>query len=283
VLSLVMATLFSAAFGLVLRGAMGRRCNPYAVGVVNYLTATAIQLARHAVTAETWRLEPLTLGLGAAVGVLYALNFTFLVPLLNRRGVSIPSAMSRLAVVMPMLAAVVVWGERLTSPQAAGAALSLVAMPLLTLPPGGRSAGAGRIDRSTAVLLVALLLGNGLSMVLTKAYERTGLNQQALFLAALFGTAILVSGVAWWRHRTDTGARDILPGIALGATNAFANWGLVLALTAMPAALVFPFYSAAGLVFTALLARLIFGERITRVETAGIVIAVAAVTLANLA
>jgi drug/metabolite transporter (DMT)-like permease len=283
VVSLVMATLFSAAFGLVLRGAMGRRCNPYAVGVVNYIAATAIHLARHAVRGDGWRLEPLTLGLGAAVGVLYALNFTFFVPLLNRRGVSIPSAMSRLAVIMPMLAAVVVWGERLTSPQAAGAALSLVAMPLLTLSSGARAVGASRIDRGTAGLLMALLLGNGLSMVLTKAYERSGLNQQALFLAALFGTAILVSGLAWWRHRADTGARDILPGIALGATNAFANWGLVQALSAMPAALVFPIYSAAGLVVTAVLARLLFAEHISRRETAGIVIAVAAVALANLA
>jgi drug/metabolite transporter (DMT)-like permease len=280
-LALLVATFFSSAFGLVLRDAMGRRCNPWAVGVMNYITATAIQLARHAATGDPWQAEPLTLGLGAAVGVLYALNFSLFVPLLSRRGVSIPAAMSRLAVILPMLASLIIWGERLTGIQGAGALLSLLALPLLTLTPGQRTES-GRIDLRTAGLLLALLLGNGISMVLTKAYERSGLNQQALFLASLFGTAILVSGIAWWRQRQGTSARDVVPGMALGLTNALANWGLVAALVTIPALLVFPFYSAAGLVITAFLARLLFGERISRLEATGIVTAVAAVTLANL-
>lgn len=280
-LALLVATFFSSAFGLVLRDAMGRRCNPWAVGVMNYITATAIQLARHAATGNPWQVEPLTLALGAAVGVLYAVNFSLFVPLLSRRGVSVSAAMSRLAVIMPMLASLLIWGERLTGPQGAGALLSLAALPLLTLTPGQGSEG-GKVDVRTAGLLLALLSGNGLSMVLTKAYERSGLNQQALFLAALFGTAILVSGVAWWRQREGTGPRDIVPGMALGTTNALANWGLVAALVTIPALLVFPFYSAAGLVITAVLARLLFRERISRMEVTGMVTAVAAVTLANL-
>lgn len=280
-LALLVATFFSSAFGLVLRDAMGRRCNPWAVGVMNYITATAIQLARHAATGDSWQADPLTLALGATVGVLYALNFSLFVPLLSRRGVSVPAAMSRLAVVMPMLASLLIWGERLTGPQGAGALLSLAALPLLTLTPGERTEGA-RIDLRTAGLLLALLTGNGVSMVLTKAYERSGLNQQALFLAALFGTAILVSGVAWWRQRKGTSLRDVIPGMALGVANALANWGLVAALATIPAVLVFPFYSAAGLVITAILARLLFRERISRLEVTGMVTAVAAVALANL-
>ncbi|MFO7697915.1 MAG: EamA family transporter [Anaerolineae bacterium] len=280
-LALLVATFFSSAFGLVLRDAMGRRCNPWAVGVMNYVTATAIQLARHAATGDPWRIESLTLLLGSAVGVLYALNFSLFVPLLSRRGVSIPAAMSRLAVILPMLASLLIWGERLTGIQGAGALLSLAALPLLTLTRGEHTTG-GKLDVRTAGLLLALLTGNGLSMVLTKAYERSGLNQQALFLASLFGTAILVSGIAWWRQRQGTSPRDVVPGMALGLTNALANWGLVAALVTIPAVLVFPFYSAAGLVITAILARMLFGERISRLEATGIATAVAAVTLANL-
>jgi len=223
-----------------------------------------------------------TLAMGSAVGVLYAINFTLFVPLLGRRGVSIPSAMSRLAVVMPMLAALVLWGERVTTIQSTGALLSLIALPLLTLFPGRTPEGRSRIDGSTVLLLLALLLGNGLSMVLTKAYERTGTNQQALFLASLFGTAILVSAIAWWRHRETTTRRDILPGVALGMTNTLANTGLVAALVTLPSILVFPFYSAVGLVCTAILARLLFGESISGSEQAGIGLAVLAVALANL-
>jgi len=65
-------------------------------------------------------------------------------------------------------------------------------------------------------------------------------------------------------------------------TNTLANSGLVAALIGLPAILVFPFYSAVGLVFTAVLARLLFGESITASERAGIGVAVLAVALANL-
>ncbi|MGI6366753.1 MAG: EamA family transporter [Anaerolineae bacterium] len=280
-LALMAATVFSSAFGLVLGAAMRRRCNPWAVGMVNYVTATAMQLARHALSGAPWEAAPQTLWMGASVGVLYAVNYVLFVPLLSRRGVSITSAMSRLAVIMPMLASLILWHERATLPQTAGGVLSLIALPLLTLAPAPRSAE-HKLDLGTAALLVALLLGNGFSMVITKTYERTGLNQQALFLAALFGTAILVCGLAWWRNRKGSGPRDILPGMALGATNALANAGLVAALTSLPAILVFPFYSAFGLVFTAVAARLMFGERISRLERLGIVVAVAAVALVNL-
>ena len=85
-----------------------------------------------------------------------------------------------------------------------------------------------------------------------------------------------------WGYRAGTSARDVLPGIALGTTNALANWGLVSALGSLPAVLVFPFFSAVGLVFSAVLARILFGERIAALERGGIVLAVAAVTLANL-
>lgn len=292
--ALLAATLFSSAFGIVLRIAMDRRCNPWAVGVVNYVAATAIQLIRHAATGLPWQADARTVGIGAAVGALYAFNFLLFVPLLGRRGVSVPSAMSRLAVVFPIAASLLVWGERLDAPQAAGLALSLVAMPLLTLSPTHRphsGEGAGdlptrprrHIDARTAALLVALLCGNGFSMVLTKAWERSApAGQQALYLASLFGCAGLVAGAFWLAHRRGSGRRDLIPGAALGATNALSNWGLVAALSILPAVLVFPFFSAAGLVFTAILARLLFRETITRLESTGIVVTLAAVTLANL-
>ena len=119
-LALLAATFFSSAFGLVLRDALGRRCNPWAVGLVNYLMATAIQLGRHAASGQPWEASGQTLLLGGATGVLYAVNFALFVPLLGQRGVSIPSAMSRLAVVFPILASLLIWGERLTALQGWG-------------------------------------------------------------------------------------------------------------------------------------------------------------------
>lgn len=278
-LALMIATVFSSAFGLVLRDSMDRKRNPWMVGVLNYVTATAVQLGRH-LLAPPETATPFTLGMGAAVGALYAVNFLLFIPLLRRKGVSITSAMLRLAVIFPILASLWIWGERLSAFQALGTLLSLISLPMLTLSPGE---GLGGVDRRALGLLALLLLGNGASMVLTKAYQQGAPSgQDALFLAALFGCAMLVSGLAWWPRRAGSSMRDILPGVALGLTNTLGNWGLVSALGALPGVLVFPFYSAVGLVFSAVLARLLFAERVTRLELAGIAVAVAAVTLANL-
>ncbi len=280
-LALLLATLFSSAFALILRDAMNRKCNPYAVGLGNYIIATALQLARHYIATPDVAPQPSTLLLGAATGALYAVNFLLFIPLLHQRGVSIANAMLRLAVIFPILASTLLWGERLAWVQGAGVALSLVALPMLTITPG--QGGLKSIKPGMAWLLGALLLGNGASMVLAKMYERSAdPTQDALFLAVLFGTAIIISGAAWLWRRQGTSMRDILPGALLGLANALGNWGLVTSLGQLPGVLVFPIYSAGGLVCSAVLARLLLRERINQLEAAGIAVAVVALSLANL-
>ena len=122
-LALLAATFFSSGFGLVLRSAMNHRCNPWAMGVINYIAATAFQLGRHAISGAPWHIEPVTLAMGSAVGCCTPSTWRSLCPF-SAAGVSIPSAMSRLAVVMPMLAALLLWGERLTTIQSTGALLA---------------------------------------------------------------------------------------------------------------------------------------------------------------
>lgn len=278
--ALLLATLFSSAFGLVLRDALGRRCNPWLVGLVNYILATAIQVGRHLVAPAPMPWQARSVALGAATGVFYALNFLLFIPLLERKGVAITSAMLRLAVIFPILASLWLWGERLNLYQGLGLGLSLIALPLLTVNP---SEGWQGLDRRATGLLLLLLVGNGASMVLAKAYQMGATpSQDAPYLASLFGAAMIVSGAAWLGKRRGSSPRDLLPGAGLGLANALGNWGLVSALGALPAMLVFPIYSALGLVCTALLARWLFSERVTRLELSGMAVAVAAVALANL-
>ena len=86
----------------------------------------------------------------------------------------------------------------------------------------------------------------------------------------------------WASQRQGTTRRDILPGLALGLVNAVANAALVAALRQLPGVLVFPFTSAVSLALVAVYARVAWSERVSRTEAAGIVIALAAVTLINL-
>ena len=71
--------------------------------------------------------------------------------------------------------------------------------------------------------------------------------------------------------------------MVLGLTNALANAALLESMHQLPSVIVFPFYSAVGLVVAVVAARLLWGERISQRETLGLGLAIVAVALVNMA
>jgi len=284
-LSLVLATFFSANFGIIVRWAQGRRSNLWAVGAINYVCATLFQLAR-AAAAGPGALSPATVLIGTGGGVAYVTAFGFLCAGMAKRGVSIATAILRLSVLLPIVVAIVFWGEEPQGWQAAGATLALVSLPLLAYrPPSPGDA----IDRRTVVQLVVLFILNGFCMLAVRGYQQTGIRgQESLFLAFLFGTAAIGATGAWvWQrvraHSSTAVRRDLIPGVLLGLCNAVANLTLVQALQSLSSVIVFPFQSAVGLIYVALFARIAWREQIRRSEAAGMAVALIAVALINLA
>ena len=277
-LALILATFFSASFGLIVSFAQRRRANLYVVGAINYTLATCFHLVLHARVGGWAPLRP-TLIIGLLGGLAYVGGFFLLFPTMKLRGVSISTAMLRLAVIIPMLVGLVLWGERLTTLQAVGVILAMLSLPLLTLRP---AEGLGGLKSRSVVLLLALFIINGGCMLSVRGFTQTGIEgQSSLFLAILFGTAALIAATVWLFHREGTSRRDLLPGVMLGVDNALANLALVAALGRLPGVLVFPFYSSVGMVFSVVFAHLVWHERINRLELGGMAIAVVAVVLAN--
>ena len=284
---LLFATVFSAAFGLTIRWAQGRRANMWAVGALNYGVAAAFHLGRRAIEGGFHPSGP-TLLIGVAAGLTYAGAYLLLFPLMKLRGVSIATAVQRLSIVIPIVFAVVAWGERPDPMQTAGALLALVSLPLLTIRPadtlasGDREIGASE-RRRAAMLLIALFVANGGCTLTLRGYQQTGIQgEESLYLGILFGTAALTAGAAWWRHRAGSSRRDLLPGITLGLVNALSNLTLLVALQRIPAVVALPFQSAVGLLLVMVCARLFWGERVRRWEGYGIGLALIAVVLINM-
>ena len=278
--SLLIATLLAAGFGLIISWAQRGQRNLYAVGAINYALAMGLHLVAHARTGGGWAPMPGTLWIGILGGIAFVTGCLLLFPAMSLRGVSISTAMLRLAVVVPMLVGWLFWSETLSALPALGAVLAMASLPLLTLRPGEGLAG---LRSRGVVLLLALFLVNGGCMLAVRAFSQTGIAGQAsLFLAILFGMATLIAAAFWWPHRQGTAWRDLPPGLLLGLSNAVASVALVAALEQLPGLLVFPFYSSVGMIVTVVFARLVWGERINRLELGGIGLAVVAVVLANL-
>lgn len=276
---LLLSTLFSAAFGLVVRYAQRRNGNLLAVGALNYLTAALFHVALRASegivppSPPTWRI-------GILAGIAYVTAYFFLVPFMKLRGVSIATAVVRLSVLIPVVFSVALWGERPNGMQTSGAILALMSLPLLGFHP---SVGREGLRAKETLLLVALFLGNGLCLLSVRGYHQTGIQgEESLFLGILFSTAAVISNAVWLFRRAGFSRRDILPGVMLGLCNALGNLSLVAALQQLPGVFVFPFYSSIGLVFAAAFAGVVWRERISRIEAAGMTIAVGAVVLIHM-
>jgi len=279
-LLLLLATLFAASFGLIISWAQRRGSNLYAVGAINYCLAMVFNLVSHA-RVGGWIPATGTWTIGVAGGISYIVGFLLLFPAMSLRGVSVSTAILRLAAVVPMLAGWLFWGESLAMFPAIGTGLALLSLPLLTY--RGDDEGLKGLDSKSLLLLLALFVVNGCCMLSVRAFSQTGIEgQTSLFLSILFGSAATIAVVSWYLHREGTSKRDLLPGVLLGLDNALANLALVGALDRLPGLIVFPFYSSVSLLCAVIFARLVWGDRISRTETYGMGLAVVAVVLANL-
>jgi multidrug transporter EmrE-like cation transporter len=266
--SLILATVFAAAFGLLIRVAQGMGSNMVAVGAANYLTAMTLNAV---------------LFLASGVSVPHASTVAIAIV----GGATYASAFFMVSTLVPVAVSLLVWGEHLSGWQAAGAALALVSLPLLTLRPGTiKRDGAGR----GTPLLVGLFFLNGLCLLAPRAFRATEVvGEEAVFLAILFATAAVTLCTAWAVTERRAPAErhhlllDLLPGIVIGACNALQNRFMITALQRLPGTLVYPFTAAVGLVLTVAVARVAWRERFGGLAAAGIALAVVSVVLVNIA
>jgi drug/metabolite transporter (DMT)-like permease len=285
-LMLLLSTLMVAAFGLIIRWAQGRQANLWAVGALNYLVAALFHLTRWGAEGAYPPTGP-TLVIGALAGLAYVGGYLFLFPLMRLRGVSVAAAVQQLSVLVPVIFSVIAWGERPSVTQAAGSALALAALPLLTWRPTARQTQGGPPDRAAArrniILLVGVFVINGCGALAMRGFQETGAaNEESLYLAILFSVATAVSVAAWLPHRRESTRRDWAPGVTLGVVNAFSGIALLGALQRLPGVVVFPFQSAVSLLVVMACAWVVWKEQIRRQEAFGIALALGAVVLINL-
>ena len=288
-ISLVLATVFAGAFGIVMRYGQRARCDMAALAAVNYLAAALYHLVR-AASGGPRELDPRTLLIGLAGGGAYVTAFFFLSGLMRRRGVTIGTSVLRLGSVIPMALSVIIWRQTTTPLALTGGLMALASLPLLSL---GPAAEHGQPSRRGIPWILATFLGQGACLMSTLTFSQTGIQgQDSHFLGTLFGTAALVAAGAWLRGRlrhahaprapAATPAVTIGLGVSLGLCNALGNQFLVMALGRVPGMLVYPFHSAVGLLITVLYSRLAWSERIRAPEAAGIALALGSVVLMNL-
>lgn len=260
---------------------------------VNYAAGAVLA----AVLQGVGRAEGLDAGLvalGVAQGVLFIGGFWLFSLAIRRAGMGLAAGVMRLSVVVPVMAAALVWGEAVSLAQMAGLALAGVAFVLVSRPPPdlasddtGSVAPTGEARGSTFGLLLLLFLAGGLVDVLNKAFTETYAARVpgSLFLLFVFGVAFAVGAAAVVATGVRTGrwpGRAVLGwGVLLGIINyGSADFFLrAIAWAAGRAAFVFPANSVSIVVGAALIGRFVWGERLSRANVAGLIVAAVALVL----
>ncbi|MEN8208175.1 MAG: SMR family transporter [Candidatus Fermentibacteria bacterium] len=216
---------------------------------------------------------------GLPSGVLYFLGFIYLQKAIRESGVCLAGSFSKMGVLVPVLLAIFLWNELPSEVQLAGIFLALISILLTNIDLSNPSGTAG----SLRPVLLILFLTVGLSEFSNKVFQRYGiLEMKSLFLFFVFTTALIISGSISFSRRKSIHLSHILTGIAVGIPNYFASFFLILSLSKLKTAIVFPVYSAVTIVLLSLTGWLFFKEKLRMQDRIAVGLTVTALVLVNI-
>ena len=213
------------------------------------------------------------------IGALFVGMFVLIAATAQRVGVSVATVANKMSLVIPVVAGVFLFGDALGALRIVGVLLALVAVFLVAHRPGSGPSGTRQWW-----LPVLLFVGSGFMDTLIKYTESYLLpaGESAGFLAVCFAVALLCAlGYSALQGGIRLSGSNVGYGIALGLVNYGSIWFFVQALTysGLATSVVFPVNNMAIVGASAVLAWLMFKERLSRVNVLGIGLAVVAIAI----
>ena len=284
---LALAILGSGLIPVLFRGFADWRINVFWAIPVNYLTCILVGSvwAGHALDLAGLPLQP-WFWLAALQGIVLAVNFFLLAYTAQRAGVSVAALASRLSVAIPSLLAFLVYGDSLSVAKIAGLVAALLSLYLCTAPEGRN---APRHPLAIKFLPLLVFVSFGCYFIVIKYAQAHYLNDSSyhayVMSAFLFAflTAVVICLARGVLTLADFAITHVIAGLLLGVVNYVAVYALVkaLALEGWQSSQLYPIYSVGVVAVSALLAMLLFNERLSLTRKAGLIVGLIAVVLLN--
>ena len=222
-------------------------------------------------------------GLSILTGFWFIFTYLLMTASTQRSGVTVTSLSSKLSVVLPTLAGVVLFSEKLNFVATIGIVLALVALVLVV----GEKNTTDKGIKINWLLPVLIFFGTGTGDILMKLTEQQNSSDDMgfmiafiYFIAMLFGFLVvafdLIRGKSKWQWKSAIG------GITLGVINFFSTFCVYNAMRCFDNVVLFPIYNIGVVCLTALTGWLLFKEKLTWKNYLGLAIAIIAVILITL-
>jgi drug/metabolite transporter (DMT)-like permease len=204
-------------------------------------------------------------------------------------GVAVASVANKLSLVIPFVFSVILYNEKATALKIAGIIVALIAV-VLTCYPRNKNETVQRSAKSGVwlyLLPVILFVGSGLLDTMIKYVEQGYLHDEnkdeylitAFSVAACLGVIVLL--FQYITRRKTFSFKAVLAGIMIGVPNYFSIWCLlqVLKQYSNNSSAIIPINNMGIVLFSAVVAWLLFKERLSGINWAGILLAIGAIAL----
>ena len=269
----------SVSISFILKFHETRRGSRLVALAFNYIVAVAINLFLWQRTSFA-ALNNTAILLGIVTGVLFVLTFLLIMISVGRLGIAITIPITRVTVALPIITAVLFFGERPAVLQIPGLIMGLVSFYFF-----GKAAdqhGATNPSSWNKWLILGLFLGMGITGINLQVFvQNFPAEPRSGFLCLVFGVAMVGAWFFVWQRRRRIRLFDVKMGLLMGIPNGLSAFCFMSALHYLPDIVVFPVNDVSVVLFSTVGAFLIWREKLNRSGWVALILAIAAIALMN--
>lgn len=257
--------------------------NNFQAITVNYFVAASLgfMLSPASIPIPDLLRQPWTAS-ALVIGCVFIAMFYIMALSSQKVGVAISSVANKMSLVIPVVAGVILYNETMNAVKIFGVLAAVLAVVMVTFPRKGID-----VNKKDLLLPIIIFFGSGFLDTVFKYVQTHQLQADqistfsaSLFLvAALVGTMVLVFKRVRFSQTLET--KSIIGGFALGIPNYFSIHFLLMALDLpnLESTVVFPVNNTGIVLLSTLLAIVLFSEKLSKLNWAGVFLATLSIIL----
>ena len=259
---LLLTVLCSTSIALILKFSDTKKGEPIVLLAGNYLIASIISLM-FIFFREDVQFSIHTLFFGLGLGLIFLLSFFSFAKAISFAGTGLATTSSRLSVIIPIIFSIIIFNETPSEFQIFGFVFTVITFILFYFSiSDGHKTSDGFLKY---ILLLAVLIGIGINDFSMKVFKSWRPEQEEpFFVFFIFTSAFVYASICIAIKRVKIAKHTALLGLTLGIPNVFSTIFLLGALALVPAILVYPLINVGIIIFTTLLAFMIWKEKLNR-------------------
>ncbi|PCI36035.1 MAG: hypothetical protein COB60_00575 [Flavobacteriaceae bacterium] len=285
-LDLLFSVLLTGVLFLVFKGFKKYKIDNLQAIIVNYAVAFSIGfvLSKSSVSFQDIPNQPWFLG-AVVLGVLFVTVFNVLALTTQKFGFSVVSVASKMSLVVPVIFAVYMYGDRLNELKVLGLIFALLAVYFITKKNDEHQS----FDKKQLYLPLVLFVGAGVLDTMLKYIETTYVNPSEFelytatifMMAGSFGLLFVLLKKLFFKGEIVLNYKNVIAGICLGVPNFFSIYYLLRALNTpkISSATIFTINNVSVVLLATIIGVLFFKEKLSKLNWLGAILSIIAILL----